>query len=111
MSQQEPTEDDLIRLLVNAWVARRAGTLDSEQRAVLERERPHWECEAATLIAEGILGYVTVEMVEPDLAYNRTADSEESISQEELAARLGAHMLDFVDYRDDLARVRGAKPH
>lgn len=109
MSTEDPTEDDLIRLLVNSWIALRAGTLDPEQRAVLDRERPKWECEAATLIAEGILGYVTVEMVEPDLAYDRTEDAGVPLDQEELAARLGAHMLDFVDYRDDLARVSGGK--
>ncbi|NEV60803.1 hypothetical protein G3446_02650 [Thiorhodococcus minor] len=111
MSTEDPNKDDLIRLLVNSWVALRAGTLDPEQRSVLDRERPTWECEAATLIAEGILGYVTVEMVEPDLAYNRDEDADAPLDPEELAARLGAHMLDFVDYRDDLARVSGAKPH
>lgn len=107
MSIDAPTEDDLARVLVSSWVAQRAGTLDPDRRAVLDRERPRWECEAATLIAEGILGYVTVEMVEPDLLYNRAEDDQGPLDQEELAARLGAHMLDFVDYRDDLKRVRG----
>ena len=108
MSAEEPTQDDLIRLLVNSWVSLHTGTLDADQRALLDRERPQWACEAASLIAEGILSYVTVEMVEPDLAQGHQGHQghpSTAVAPEELAARLGAHMLDFVDYRSDLWRV------
>jgi hypothetical protein len=105
MSAEEPTEEDLNRLLVDSWVALRAGTLDPDRKALLDHERPHWQCEAANLIAEGILAYVVVEMVEPDLAHAREVDPHAQVSAEEVAARLGAHMMDFVDYRGDLPRV------
>lgn len=111
MTIDDPTEDDLIRLLVTSWAALRAGTLDPDRRALLDHERPRWECEAATLIAEGLLAYVTVEMVEPDLAHDGAVDPHAVPEAEEVAARLGAHMLDFVDYRGDLPRVRQLGTH
>ncbi len=105
MAIEEPIGDDLTRRLVDAWAALHAGTLEWDQRAALDRERPHWQCEAATLIAEGLLAYVTVEMVEPDVAHDKAVDPHQAPTPEDLAARLGAHMMDFVDYRGDLPRV------
>jgi len=69
------------------------------------RERLGRQCKAANLISERILAYVIVEMVEPNLAYNRETDPHALLSTAEVAARLGAHMIDFVDYRGDLTRV------
>lgn len=86
MSADEPTEDDLTRRLVDSSVALRARTLDADHRAFLDHEHPQWQCEAANLIVEGVRAYVMVEMVEPDLARDK-----------EVAARPGAHMIDFVD--------------
>jgi hypothetical protein len=111
MAIEEPSEEDLIRLLVTSWAALHAGTLDPERQALLDHERPQWQCEAASLIAEGLLTYVTVEMVEPDLAHDKEADPHDVPTAEEVAARLGAHMLDFVDYRGDLPRVRRLSTH
>jgi len=111
MAHNDPTEDDLTRLLVTSWAALRAGTLDPDRQALLDRERPHWQCEAATLIAEGLIAYVTVELVDPDLAHDREVDPHDSPSAEDVAARLGAHLLDFVDYRGDLPRVRRLSTH
>ncbi|NCC27524.1 MAG: hypothetical protein EOM22_05065 [Gammaproteobacteria bacterium] len=111
MNDLDPTEDDLIRLLVDSWTALRAGTLDEDQQALLDRERPQWPCEAANLIAEGVLAYVTVEMVEPDLAHDREANPHDIPTPQDFAARLGAHMMDFVDYRGDLVRVRRFGKH
>jgi hypothetical protein len=111
MAVDDPTEDDLVRLLVTSWAALRAGTLEPERQELLDRERPDWQCEAATLIAEGLLAYVTVEMVEPDLAHDKEVDPQDVPSAEEVGARLGAHMLDFVDYRGDLPRARRLATH
>ena len=94
MSADEPTEDDLTRRLVDSSVALRAGTLDADRRGLLGHGHLQWQCEAAKLIAEGVRAYVMVEMVERDLARGK-----------EVAARPGAHMIDFVDYRGDLARL------
>jgi hypothetical protein len=55
MRDAEPNDEDLIRLLVDSWVALHAGTLDPQRQVLLDRERPDWQCEAATLIAEGVL--------------------------------------------------------
>jgi hypothetical protein len=111
MTTEVPTADDLIKVLVNSWVALRAGTLDPNRQALLDRERPQWQCEAANLIAEGLLAYVTVEMVEPDLAHDQEADPHDVPTPDEFAARLGAHMLDFVDYRGDLPRAARLTRH
>ena len=94
MRADEPTEDDPTRRLVDRSVALRAGTLDADCRALLDHARPQWQCEVANLIADGVRACVMVEMVEPDLARDK-----------EVAARPGAHMIDFVDYRGDLARL------
>ena len=111
MALEDPTEDDLIRLLVTSWAALRAGTLEQERLDLLNRERPDWQCEAAMLIAEGLLAYVTVEMVEPDLAHDQEVDPHDVATAEEVGARLGAHMMDFVDYRGDLPRARRLATH
>ncbi|HSO82494.1 hypothetical protein [Thiocapsa sp.] len=111
MIDDDPNEEDLIRLLVGSWVALRTGTLDSEHRALLDRERPDWQAEAATLIAEGVLAYVTVEMVEPDLAHDRTVDPTDVVSAEDFTIQVTAHVLDFLDYRKDLPRVARLTTH
>ncbi len=111
MNDLDPTEDDLIRLLVDSWTALRAGTLDEDQQALLDRERPQWQCEAANLIAEGLLAYVTVEMVEPDLAHDRTVDPTDAVTAEDFTIRVAAHVLDFLDYRKDLPRVARLTTH
>ncbi|HSO82495.1 hypothetical protein [Thiocapsa sp.] len=106
MTTHDPADPDLLRIFVDNWAALHAGTLEKDQQALLDREHPHWQCTAATLIAEGLLAYVTVEMVEPDLAHDRGANPHDTPTPQEYAARLGAHMMDFVDYRGDLVRVR-----
>jgi hypothetical protein len=106
MTHEHPTAD-VIRHILEPWVAQRIGTLEPDVRTALDRERPGWECEAAHLIAEGLLAYVLTEMVQPDLAYQRQADPHAGHSTEDLTARLTAHMLDFIDYRDDLPDVEG----
>jgi hypothetical protein len=111
VTDDDPREEDLIRLLVGSWVALRAGTLAPERRALLDQERPHWEAEAATLIAEGVLAYVTVEMVEPDLAHDRTVDPADRVDAEDFTTRVAAHVLDFLDYRRDLPRVARLTTH
>jgi hypothetical protein len=108
MKTKHPDEEDLIRLIVTSWVAQRTETPDMADRTELDRERPDWECEASRLIAEGLLAYVFTEMVEPDLALQRQTDPHAGHSDEDLVARLAAHMLDFIDYRDDLPRVAGS---
>jgi hypothetical protein len=52
-----------------------------------------------------------VEMVEPDLAHDKEVNRHATTSAEELAARLGAHMVDFFDYRSDLPRVARPTRH
>jgi hypothetical protein len=107
----DPGTDELIRLLIGSWVALRAGTLAADRQALLDRERPDWQCEAANLIAEGLLGYVTVEVVEPDLAHDREADPDDDITADDFADRLKAHLLDFTAYRAELPRARRMKTH
>jgi hypothetical protein len=53
------------------------------------------------LIAEGLLAYVAVEMVVPDLAI-AASSGQHRADDDALAARLGAHLRDFVDYRGEL---------
>ena len=43
------------------------------------------------------------EMVEPGLARDNEVDPHDTTSAGEVAARPGAHTIDFVDYRGDLA--------
>jgi hypothetical protein len=111
MTADAPTEGDPIRLLIDSWVAVRAGTLDPDRQAVLDRERPQWQCEAANLIAEGVLAYVMVEMDEPALTHDKEVDPHETASPEKLAVRLGAQIIEFVDYRGDLPRVARLARH
>ena len=107
----EPTEEDLSQLLVGSWVALRAGTLDPDRKALLDHERPDWQCEAANLVAEGMLVYTAVELVEPDLAHDREVDPDDHSSAQEFSARLTGHLVDFVGYRGQLPRVRRLALH
>jgi len=75
------------------------------RRALLEEEQ------AAALIAEGLLAYVAVEMVAPDLAIARGSGQPAAGDDGELTARLGAHMRDFVDYRAELEALGGLSRH
>jgi len=97
---------DTVRRLVDAWVADQAGTLAAGESAALDVERPGWRAAAAQLIAEGLLAYVAVEMVAPDLAIAAATNTPDHSDDAELTARLGAHVRDFVDYRDELDRLR-----
>lgn len=91
---------DGIRRVVDAWVAEQAGTLDEGSRLALEQDHPDWRAQATRLIAEGLLAYVAVEMVAPDLAI-ASGNGQHGADDAELTARLGAHMRDFVDYRGE----------
>jgi hypothetical protein len=82
------------------WIAATTGHLDPSERIELDQSQPGWDCTAAQLIAEGLLGYVLAEMVQPDLVYQRQGDPNAHTSAEDLIARLAAHLLDFIDYRD-----------
>lgn len=104
MSVTPPTEPDRIRRVVDAWVAEQAGALQPAERDALDALAPQWREQAARLIAEGLLAYVAVEMVAPDLAIARSHHGGEA-DDTELTARLGAHLRDFVDYRGELARL------
>jgi hypothetical protein len=97
---------DTARRLVDAWVADQTGTLDAAAVAALDRERPGWRAAAAQLIAEGLLAYVAVEMVAPDLAVAAAAGNPQHTDDAGLTARLGAHLRDFVDYRDEFDALR-----
>ena len=107
MSVIPPTDPDQVRRIVNAWVADQAGTLAASERDALNGTLPDWRVQAAQLIAEGLLAYVAIEMVAPDLAIARSHHDHASEDDAELTARLGAHMRDFVDYRADLAERGG----
>jgi hypothetical protein len=105
MSISSPSAPDAsapagIRRIVDAWVAEQVGTLDEPSRLALEQDHPDWQAQATRLIAEGLLAYVAVEMVVPDLAI-ANSNGEHGVDDAELAARLGAHMRDFVDYRGE----------
>lgn len=101
VAEPDPARPDAAweRRFVDAWAAERVGLLDATERAALEGHWPDWRHQAANLIAEGLLAYVALEMVAPDLAIataeGRTHDTDDA----ELALRLGAHLRDFVDYR------------
>ena len=101
MSTHLPCDPDFIRRVVDAWAAEQAGTLDAEERVALDLEQPEWRAQATRLIAEGLLAYVAVEMVVPDLAI-ANSNGQHGVDDAELAARLGAHLRDFVDYRCEL---------
>ena len=100
-SAPDPVSPNRIRRVVDAWVAEQAGTLEEPLRLALEQEQPDWRAQATRLIAEGLLAYVAVEMVAPDLAIANN-NSQRDVDDADLAARLGAHMRDFVDYRCEL---------
>ena len=100
MSTHPLFDPDFIRRVVDAWAAEQAGRLGAEQRLALDAERPDWRAQATRLIAEGLLAYVAVEMVVPDLAIAGST-GQHVADDDELAARLGAHLRDFVDYRGE----------
>ncbi|MCF7984181.1 MAG: hypothetical protein K9L70_07235 [Thiohalocapsa sp.] len=104
MSVTPPTEPDRIRPIVDAWAAEQSGTLQPAEQDALDTQTPHWRAQATQLIAEGLLAYIAVEMVAPDLAIARAHDRHDA-DDNELAARLGAHLRDFVDYRGELGRL------
>ena len=106
-----PTEQDLIRLIVSSWVALHAGTLDSARRDLLDQQRPNWETEAQQLLAESLLAYAAVEMVQPDLENDQNIDPMEVASPQDFTQRLQGHVLDFLEYRQDLPKVRRVKAH
>ncbi|WP_295878331.1 hypothetical protein [uncultured Thiohalocapsa sp.] len=106
------------RRLVAAWVAEQTDRLDPAERNALDTAQPDWRARASQLIAEGLLAYVVLEMVAPDLAIARTtgshadgtnADAHEHSDDAALAERLIAHLQDFIDYRDELTE-RGGLP-
>jgi hypothetical protein len=111
MSIHLPTDPARVRRVVDAWVAEQAGTLDSDERDALDGDSPQWREQAAALIAEGLLAYVAVEMVAPDLAIARGSGQPAAGDDGELTARLGAHMRDFVDYRAELEALGGLSRH
>jgi hypothetical protein len=78
---------------------------------LLDYERPHWQSEAASLIAEGLLTYITVQLLEPDLDHDRMVDKDDHTDAQTFADRLKAHLLDYVDYRNQLPRVRRLSTH
>ena len=108
MSPPLPSDPDTVRRYVDAWVADQVGHLDDGERAALEADYPHWRDQAARLIAEGLLAYVAIEMVAPDLSMATTWGDPhgEETDDATLAARLGAHLYDFVDYRAEFAELR-----
>lgn len=106
-----PTEQDLIQLIVSSWVALHAGTLDNTRRDLLDQQRPNWEQEAQQLLAESLLAYVTVEMVQPDLEHDQKVDPMAVASPQEFTQRLQGHVLDFLEYHQDLPKIRQEKSH
>lgn len=105
------------RRIVAAWVAEQTERLDPAERAVLEAAEPDWRARATRLIAEGLLAYVVLEMVAPDLAIARATASHgdgthahgDEHHDDALTERLVAHLQDFIDYRDELSE-RGGLP-
>jgi hypothetical protein len=106
MSTSLPSDPADVRRIVDGWVADQTETLEDAERAALDADHPRWREDAAQLIAEGLLAYVIVEMVAPDLAIARTqatgSDQHRHTDGAELTARLGAHLRDFIDYRAEL---------
>lgn len=106
------------RRLVAAWVAEQAGRLDPAEASALDAQSRQWRAQAAQLIAEGLLAYVVLEMVAPDLAIAQATGSHADgtgghahahTDDAALAERLVAHLQDFIDYRDELTE-RGGLP-
>ena len=106
-----PRDPASIRRIIDAWVADQTETLDDTARSILDDSDPHWRENAAQLIAEGLLAYVIIEMVAPDLAIagSQGGTGDHQFDGADLTARLGAHMLDFIDYRAELIE-RGELP-
>jgi hypothetical protein len=106
MSSSLPRDPATVRRLVDSWVADQTETLDKAARADLDNDHPRWRADAAQLIAEGLLAYVIIEMVVPDLAIARAQGTQlEHHTHDagaDLNARLGAHLRDFIDYRAQL---------
>ena len=95
------------RRLAAAWVAEQAACLNTAEGAALTAARPHWRAEAAQLIAEGLLAYVVLEMVAPDLAIAQAEGQHVDDGDDALTARLAAHLQDFIDYRAELSERGG----
>jgi hypothetical protein len=98
------------RRLLAAWVTEQTGRLDADACAALDAEQPDWRARATQLIAEGLLAYVVLEMIAPDLAIAQAGGAPadgHTLSDEALTKRLVAHLQDFIDYRAELAE-RGA---
>lgn len=95
--------------LIEAWVAAACGQLDPAEREALARAEAGWQQHAAQLIAEGLLGYIALEMVSPDIAAAR-ASGGAAPDGAELVARLPAHLREFADYRDRLELLGGEGP-
>jgi hypothetical protein len=104
------------RRLVAAWVAEQTDRLEPAERSALDVAQPDWRARASQLIAEGLLAYVVLEMVAPDLAISRAtgshtdgtdAHTHEYSDDAALAERLVAHLQDFIDYRDELTECGG----
>ncbi|WP_295542433.1 hypothetical protein, partial [uncultured Thiohalocapsa sp.] len=104
------------RRLVTAWVAEQTERLQPAEARALDAERPDWRAQAAQLIAEGLLAYVVLEMVAPDIAIARRSGGHADDTALEagphtddatLAERLVAHLQDFIDYRDELTERGG----
>ncbi len=111
MTTQNPADQDPIRPFVDNCAALHAGTPERDQQALLDREHPHRQCTAATLIAERLLADVTIEMVEPDLAPDRTVDPTDVVSAEDFTIQVSGHVPDILDDRKDLPRVARLKTH
>lgn len=94
------------RRLLAAWVAEQTERLDAGACAVLDAEQPDWRARAAQLIAEGLLAYVVLEIVAPDLAIAQASGAPAdgpAVTDAALTERLTAHLQDFIDYRAELA--------
>jgi hypothetical protein len=102
-------DPDGTRRILAAWVADQADRLDPVERTALDADLPGWRAEAAQLIAEGLLAYVVLEMIAPDLAIARAEGAQAHTDDAALTERLMAHLQEFIDYRADL-NERGGLP-
>lgn len=103
MMPEASSEDEVRRRAVTAWVQLTLGTLDEDERSRLDHEHPEWQRQATLWISEGMLGYLLTEMVRPDLSMIRDPEThQEHHDPQDVAARVAAHVLDVVDYRDEL---------
>ncbi len=114
-----PTPARAQQRLLAAWVAEQTQRLDPAERAALTAAVPDWRAQAAQLIAEGLLAYVVLEMVAPDLAIAQATGSQMDGTEAhahahtddaQLTERLTAHLQDFIDYRDELTEHGGLHP-